>query len=319
MLVLLGLMAVLKTKIHWPGDTAEATVLLAVMVVSLVPILLAVADIVIERGGAIEYRGVRVDFSKSAGSHVTGFTIPPNIGVPGQPLYDSNSAEILATLRDATRSALAIIDLAGGEAWWETRLLVLLEGADRLGSPEKIVFIATDRGRERQFQGWARAPELLRLLVKADDGYARCVAAARAAAAQWKTVEPPSPGMPPPALPVTAGPLASKSGLMAFDPTTNLPNDLLAEQLLQSELGLLYEAQGLTRPISVTRLEALFRPVLRADAIELTASSQDQIDAALSGQEPDVVITEGGAYRAMTSRVALIGELARSLHGSPQP
>jgi hypothetical protein len=144
MLVLLGLMAALKTKLRWPGDNAETSVLLAVMVVSLVPILLAVADIVIEGGGAIEYRGVKVDFSKSTGSHVTGFTIPPNIGVAGQPLFDSNSAEILATLRDATRSTLAIVDLAGGEAWWETRLLVLLEGADRLGSPERIVFVATD-------------------------------------------------------------------------------------------------------------------------------------------------------------------------------
>jgi hypothetical protein len=145
------------------------------------------------------------------------------------------------------------------------------------------------------------------------------VAAARAAAAQWKAVEPPPPGTPPPALAITAGPLASKSGAMAFDPTTNLPNDLLAEQMLQSELGLLFEAQGQTRPISVSRLEALFRPVLRADAIELTAPSQDQINAVLSGQELDVAITEGGAYVAMAARVTLMGELVRSLQGSAKP
>jgi hypothetical protein len=319
LLILLGLMAVLKIAAHWPGDNAETTLLLAVMAASFVPIVLAAADIVIRRGGAVEYAGFKVDFSKGGGGRDIGFSIPPNIGVRDKPLYDSDTAEILATLRDATRSKVAIIDLEQGEAWWETRLLVLLAGADRLGAPERIVFIATDKGQDRQFLGWATARGLLQRLIKAEPKYALHVAASRAAAAQWKTVEPPPP---PPALPglqfaaVTGG-LASKYAWMAFDVATTLPNDLLAEQILQSELGLLFEAQGAGHPISVSRLEALFRLVLRPGAIELSASSRDQVDALLSGQEADVVLTQGGAYLAMTPKVTLLGELVRSLLATP--
>ena len=54
-------------------------------------------------------------------------------------------------------SEIAVIDLEDGQAWWETRLLVLLAGAVRLKKPDKIVFLGTDAEIVDCFQGLVHA------------------------------------------------------------------------------------------------------------------------------------------------------------------
>jgi hypothetical protein len=44
-----------------------------------------------------------------------GITVAPNIVVPGMPVTDSGSSEILETLRAATGSTVAVIDLERGQ------------------------------------------------------------------------------------------------------------------------------------------------------------------------------------------------------------
>ena len=64
---LIGLLlsvALLRFYFGWPSDSAENAVLIGVLVLSLLPIVLPLLDIVIERGGVIEYGGVKIDFSQ---------------------------------------------------------------------------------------------------------------------------------------------------------------------------------------------------------------------------------------------------------------
>jgi len=66
-LLLIGLLlgiAILRFYFAWPSDSAENAVLTGVLVLSLLLIVLPLLDIMIERGGVIEYGGVKIDFSQ---------------------------------------------------------------------------------------------------------------------------------------------------------------------------------------------------------------------------------------------------------------
>src|SRR5215475_2159589 len=135
LIVFLLIIGILRTKAHWPGEKSENLVLIGVLLFSLLPLLLALVDIFIERGGIIEYSGVKIDFSVVRQTGISGITIPVNIGSRGQAVNETSVSEILEMLEQASSSDVVIIDLEEGHAWWETRLFVLLAGAERLKRP----------------------------------------------------------------------------------------------------------------------------------------------------------------------------------------
>ena len=319
--LLVGLVAVvviLQNKIGWPSGKSETTVLIGVLVVSVLPIVLALVDAVIERGGVIQYGDVKIDFSQVPKTGLSGITVPVNIGVRGQPVNDSSTTQILDALREATTCEVIIIDLEAGQAWWETRLLVLLAGAVRLRKPEKVAFVGKDGGIDRSFQGWSHPHELLPLLLQAHPQYRRSYHTAQAAAEQWKLVEPVTPALP--GVPVGMLPqpawlhgLASKHPWMAFDPTTGLPNPLLAEQLLASDLGETVESQEQPKRISLARLDELFRPVLYKERIDESWPAKQQLDAFFSSEADYMAVTRHGQYSTLVSRLTVLNQMLRTM------
>jgi len=153
LLVVLAAVAVLRTLLNWPSAQSENVLVIGVLVLSFLPVVLALLDVIIERGAIVEHGSVKIDFSRSQATATTGITVAPNIGVQGQPVTDSSNMQILETLRSATASELAIIDLEDGQAWSETRLLVLIAGAVRLKKPDKIVFLGKDLNGARENAG----------------------------------------------------------------------------------------------------------------------------------------------------------------------
>lgn len=315
--------AALRTLAKWPSEKSESIVLVGVLLISLLPIALALLDVIVDRGGSIKYGSVEIDFSRSKEKGTAGITVPSNIGVPGLPVTDSATTQILDTLRQATANEIVVVDLEDGQAWWETRLLVLLAGAVRLGKPNKIVFLGKDASNDRQFRGWSYAAELLPRLVAVHPQYARSLESARAAARQLDLVDPldaPNPTdatvpVPvPPTPPWISARLAINHAWMAFDPSTGLPNELFAEQILQSDLGdkLETRAPG-PRSISVWRLEELFHPVLNQDSIDLSWPPERQLEAFLSSQAAFIATTQQGRYSTLVTRAALTNEVLRSL------
>lgn len=65
----------------WPSEKSENAVLIAVLLFSLLPVLLAFVDVIIERGAVIKYGGVEIDFSQVRQMGMSGITVPVNIGV----------------------------------------------------------------------------------------------------------------------------------------------------------------------------------------------------------------------------------------------
>jgi hypothetical protein len=275
----------------------------------------------IDRGAKIEYGKIKIDFSRMQQLGMAGITISANIGVRGEPVNDSSSSQILETLQKAVACDIVIIDLEEGHAWWETRLLVLLAGAERLKKPEKIVFIGKDGGKDQIFQGWAHPEELLRCLLPAHSLYKRTLLKARAASKQWELVEPDYPIVPVnniyaiPALPLIApGELAQKhQGWMPFDNSTGLPNELLAEQLLQSELGEKIEIPEEPRTISIARLNELFQPVLKKECIDKNLTPEQQVSVFLNSDSQFMAITDKGVYNTLVSRITVFNELFRNI------
>jgi hypothetical protein len=99
---------------------------------------------------------------------------------------------------------------------------------------------------------------------------------------------------------------------MAFDPITGLRNELLQEQVLQSDLGSKVESQG-ARRITLVRLEDLFRPVLKRDHIDLVWDSSRQLAKLFENDAPFLALTQSGRYATLVSRLALLTETVKPL------
>lgn len=315
--VLWLIVAILRARTGWPGERSETAVLIGVLALSLLPLILTLLDIIIERGGAIEFRGVKIDFAhvvQNQQLELTRITVPANIGIRGEPVDDSSSTKILDTLRRATSSHIVIIDLEEGQAWWETRLFVLLAGAQRLKKPDKVVFVGTDAGKQQCFQGWAYATDLFRLLAHADPQYLRSLYVAQAAVRQWELVDPPPnrSSAVPAATPGMHG-LAAQHSWMAFDRLTKLPNELFAEQVLASDLGTKVEIPTGSRTITLARLDELFRPVLLKDKIDQSWPNDRQISAFFDSDDPYFAITQDGKYSILVSRLTVLSQMLKSV------
>ena len=170
--------------------------LIGILLLSPMPVLLALLDVV-ERGGVVEYGGVKIDFFHRREKAMLGIIIAPNIGLQRQPVTDNSTMQMLEALRQSTTCDVVIIDLEDGRALWESRLLVLLTGAIRIGKPDKIVFVAKDASVDRRFRGWSDPGELLPRILNSRPQYGRSLQS-WAASAQWNLVGPPDASAPAP-------------------------------------------------------------------------------------------------------------------------
>ena len=311
---LLLIFVVLKKTGIWPTiEKSEITVLIGILLFSLLPIMLALIDVIVERGGTLEVAGVKVNFSKVPQMGTSSLTVPANIGAPGQYVADSATNEILDALRQAMASDIVIIDLEEGQAWWETRLLVLLSGAARLGKPKVVVFEGMDAGIKKRFQGWGYPGELLRCLLRAHPQYPLSYHKAMAAARQWEMVEPSGVGIIPPQPGWMQQGLATQHPWMAFDDVTGLPKQLLAEQLLADDLGVEVESQEEPKIISLARLEELFRTVLHKESVDENWPAKRQISAFFDSESSYLAVTQNSKYTTLVSRLTVLNTVVKTL------
>jgi hypothetical protein len=320
LLVLLVGTALLRQVTSWPPAALDQIVFLAIVGISLLPVLLMLVDLLAERGARIGFRGWTLDFSRGAPA-VRAYAVPQNIGVPGHPVTDSASGQILDALRGVTMNEVVVIDLEDGSAWWETRLLVLLAGAERLGRPAAVVFIATEGGEPDRFQGWAAPSDLLPLLLRSDKRYAEAYFRVKSWVRHWELVPPVQPNEVPPTPPLLVG-TGGAHAWMFFDYASGLPNELAFAQLLQSELGREIEmAPEGPRSITVSRLRDLFFPVLRTSSVDETSAAERQVDVILTTDDAYIAITRSGHYLRLMTRTSALAGIIRSMiaPGPPTP
>lgn len=315
--ILTSLLALRKIA-GWPNEQSDRSLIVGLIALSGIPVLLALLDLFMERGGGLKYGGFEINIASAERMSMRGVSIPANFGVQGQAVTDSSTTEILKTLTAATLCDVAILDLEEGQAWWETRLLVLLAGAERLKRPQKVVFVGSQAGKPKQFLGWAHPDELLCSLRKSDEKYRRCLLKARAAGRQWDLLEPldpvpPMPGAIPNAYPWMVGGLAMRHPWWGFEQTTGLPNEFFVEQLLADELGRMIESQQKPRTLSVGRLIDLFDGVLVKERLDLRWSSLHQREEFFCLRSQYVAITSDNQYQFMVAKVDVMAEILKTI------
>jgi hypothetical protein len=318
---MLALVNLAKLWLKWPGESVDNTLFIAILIVSLLPVVFSIIQVLMDKGVTLAYGDFKLDFSFAQQKAIPEFTMPINIGVPGQAVCDSMTTSILEALKDAMQQTIVIIDLEDGQAWWETRLLVLLHGAVRLGRPEKIVFVAQQAGKSKVFLGWAYPNELYPLLLESNQLYKRAHYVAGAVANQWNLVEPVFPFPPQQVVmphpfnwmqPATIGKL-----YWAFDNQTGFPNELFEEIVMQDDLGRSVEQSQGGKEITIARLHQLFGAVLNKLSMDQKQGQEIQLKLFLNDESPFIAITSDGKYLSMVSRAAIYNEALKSILLSP--
>lgn len=282
LIALLVTVAVLRRAASWPPPQWNGWALLAIVVVSVLPLILLVLDKLATTGGSIKVPGgFEVAFAAvtTAATSGTSMTISGNLGSPpGAAIVDSAGTSIFEALREAANNPIAVVDLVDGHAWWETRLLVLLSGASRLNRPRVIVFLATQATKPRRFLGWAPSPELLHAqLASASQAELAAYRSAQAQAGRYALGDVgqnqvsqlpwPSPlsqaSPPPPDTPVSRQDL--RPAILGPGPA---PRDLVPEAFLLQALTSI-ESQPAGPPhVTATRLHEMFGSLLRTIALD---------------------------------------------------
>lgn len=309
LLSLLLILVVLKETIQWPTEKNDTAILMGISVFSLLPVLFVLIDVFLERGGVLQYGKFKIDLSHVSQMGMTNVTIPANIEEYGSLVNDSSQKQILKTLEKATTCDVAIIDLDDGDAWLETRLLVLVAGATRLAKPSKIVFISTVAGKKQRFQGWSHPHELLPLLLKVHRKYSISYYQSMAAARQWELVEPDC--LTQSHVPFSKPSLAADYSNYYFD-SAGTPNKVFAELILAMDLMDKVENNKHPARISITRLKELFTPVLYKDNIDQNWPPEKQNKHFFDSDADYLVITKNKKYLAMVSRLTVLSSILKT-------
>jgi hypothetical protein len=96
---------------------------------------------------------------------------------------------------------------------------------------------------------------------------------------------------------------------MAF--ADGLPNEFLAEQLLQSELASTIETTGPPNSITLVGLKELFEPVLHTENIDQAWPAERQMNAFFDGKEEYIAITHNNQYTTLVARLAVLNAMFR--------
>lgn len=165
LLLLIAVLVGVRAAFSWPDQDSTGWAMLAIVLLSITPVLMVFLDGMARQGGVLEWRSVRLSFSGTAAP--AGSLVPANATLPGTPVLDSAMDSVLRTAQAAAHDRILVVDLGTGQAWWESRLLMLCAvAADR--SPSGAVVLVADRaGRSGCFLGWAHPNALRDRLLEA--------------------------------------------------------------------------------------------------------------------------------------------------------
>ncbi|MFZ3573377.1 hypothetical protein ACOKM5_41255 [Streptomyces sp. BH097] len=292
----------LKGFADWPGADLEPGVLIAILVISSVPVLLMLLEAVAARGGALGGFGFTLNFgavAEAAAVQPPTGDVPRNMGASeGLDITDSAGPQVLHAINEFAKNEVAIIDLQDGTAWWETRLTVVCAGASRLGSPRAIAFVATDAGRPRVFQGWAEPTHMLNAMASSNQELRQALDRAAVFTAQWNQVLQPTPD-------ATSNPHYQK---LAFTGTVRRTDT--HEQILLHEMHAL-EKTG-PKGISIIRLNDLFRAFLHTETLDESLPEEQWLRTVFCTHTDYLAVTRGGRYMGLASRTTLLTDLFRN-------
>jgi hypothetical protein len=311
-LLALGLLSlVARTYLGWPVDTSDRLVLLVFVILSVSPLGLVLIDFIASKGAVVGNDWIKIDFSKavvetgSARRETSG--LPDNILSAAESITDSGGMKMVAEMRRATSAEIICIDLKEGNAWWETRLLVLCAGAAGPGSSLRaVVFVGKRNNNERQFLGWAAPLQLLVALKDSNPGYSACFTKATMIARQLSIFGGGASPLLPPA-PLLHPTVSAHQWSYDEEESVMLAKILLQElQSPSSDLvgvpGTVSALGNLEEPpprLTTGRLRDLFESFLYTDTVDRSKANDEQLAQFLASNAPYVAIVREGRYEGM--------------------
>jgi hypothetical protein len=265
-----------------------------------------------------------------------------NLGsLPGQ-VQDADRANIFDSLKKAVGTPGGVeADLKEGDDWWDTRLLVLVAGAVRLGSPKAVVFTSTTSDPPRGFVGWATPSELLRRLLAREPKLRDAYHAAQQDLLMQQLATPMALGGPPMLLPWPASakmegswpvddplpPFAERKAGTTDKVEYNFPSagqaslpyvgpedEFRTERVLLNrvvELGL--EEPGAPRWLTEVRVRELFSSILHTDALEREDDDRNWVETILTSTADFVAVTRGHRFENLVPRRAAVNAVLLSV------
>ena len=296
----LGLVAwLLNSLVGWPSQSSENHVFYVATLIGLLPLALVVLDVVARSGGAVDFRGFKIDFSASVVR--TELTLAPNLGQPGPVVSDSAPATIIEMLRTSADHDAIRIDLA--TTWWLTRLLALSAGASRAGSPRAFVFIRTELSGKQTFAGWAPPKSLLdALLAMRPTQFQQPYAEAQAIAQQIAAF----------------GPLQVRPAVGWTPDVGRYLNDARYNQLGLASLehvllDRLAELEKTPEVLDFTQLRSQLGDDLVLDQVESNDPPDEQLTDMLASSAPFIALVDDGGYKALMRREDAERDVLRQL------
>ncbi len=327
----------------WLADESVADfeispwVLVLAVLVGLVPVILVVL------GGVDTLEAGRVKVAFAAVQEVvatasdvdTRSLLAHNLGDPRQ-VRDSGSDTVIETLASAVGNEVVEIALKEGEAWWETRLLLLAAGATRLQNPKAVAFTWATPDRARTFIGWAKPADIQRRLLTAHEAFREAYEKAerdtllhrlssRAGpdapkhlpwAPAGKATVHVAEGEPPPAYAVQreddAGWEYPWPSAQATQPPWTPDDRFLPERLLLDKLADL-ETPGAQWRITESRLRDLLGSVLFTDSVDRNDSEERWIATIVGSTADYFALTSGGQLVNLISRPAALNAVLLTL------
>ncbi|BCW72434.1 hypothetical protein [Arthrobacter sp. NicSoilB8] len=312
LLALFSGLAIMRALTGMPSAQNEGSVLLALAVFSILPLILLITQRLAAEGGSVELASLRLSFasaSQDAATSMRTTTLTENLGVAeGDAMAQTSLRSVLRALRTAHESEVTVVDLRRGSTWWETRLFILIAGAARRDRPLALAFIGESNGRDHVFLGWAAPSQLLDMHLAASPGLKEAYARALASTMQWQIGEP-------------IGRLQGQvpQVVLPWDKTVfslpyladDVPDPAFAMELfLQEELN----KQALANPaepvyVNIQRLRELYEPVLVTDFVDLHADDGDWARVLASSSRRFFALTAGGKFVALLARDSLMSAL----------
>jgi hypothetical protein len=319
LIVLLVAVALTKALAGWPNQQLQGWALLAVVVLSLLPIILLLSQTLASRGGTLQLPGLSLSFervSQEVASSLRTTTLAENLGTQDDfPVTVSSLPSILCALRRARESEVTVIDLRRGRTWWETRLFILVAGAARRDRPQAIAFIGDRNGKSGSYLGWATPARLLDIHLIASPALGEAYDLALSMAAQWQI------GVPGASQPGTSPYVTLPwNNAQLYLPTMidDSPDPAYAVELfLQQNLD--HQPKNLREYVTIQRLFELYEPVLLTDQVDIDADDAAWARLLASSPRRYFALTSGDAFKALVPRDSLLAALvARMIEaGSP--
>ncbi len=322
-------------------DIAGFEVSIWAVVVTTLLGLLPVVLVVLGGVGSVEAAGVKIAFAAvqevvDTASHIdTRGLLAGNLGqAPGQ-VQDSGSDTVIQTLDNAVGIDVVEISLKEGDAWWETRLLLLAVGASRLGRPRAVAFTQATQGGARTFIGWASPVDIERRLLATHGAFREAYERAMRDCLLHRLSVQNSPSDPR-RLPwaragkatvhVAEGTKKPALGVRRDDDTWEMPwpspdaatapwvqeLNFLPERLLLQQIEIL-EAPGADWRITESRLRDLLGSVLFTDAVDRDDSEESWIATIVGSTAEYFAVTSGGQLITLVPRSSALNAVLLTL------